>query len=236
MTVRADSLPGRVVAIVSRRAPAFQPRQGERTGLAWAVRAALPGTRDQAPPVGAVSASERGSLGGRVVPPTDPVVTVEPWRWGQIRAASVGVETARSARVMPSLVGLVAAGLLAAAAFALTTLAPVEDSAPAGPPPSSTAAVSPSQTVVRYFDAINARDYRTAWALGGRNLSKSYQAFTADFAGTTEDRVTILAASGDEVVVALSRQSTDGTTHGFHGTYTVHAGVIIAETLRSDPG
>jgi hypothetical protein len=40
--MRADSLAGRVVAVLSRRTPEFQPLPEERPGLAWNVRLALP--------------------------------------------------------------------------------------------------------------------------------------------------------------------------------------------------
>ncbi|WP_157856363.1 hypothetical protein [Actinacidiphila yeochonensis] len=216
------------MAIVSRRAPAFQPLPGERPGLAWAVRAALPGPRRQER-AKATAASDPPPA----VPATDPVVTVEPWRWSQVRAASVAVGSARSARVMPSLVGLVAACLLAAGGFALTTLAPGEVSAPAGPPPSSTAALGPQQTVERYFEAINAKDYRTAWNLGGRNFHQSYSTFAASFATTATTSVTIQSITGDVVAVILNTQDTEGKTHDYHGTYTVHDGVITAGSLKA---
>ncbi|MGW3037438.1 hypothetical protein ACWDCB_40360 [Streptomyces sp. NPDC001178] len=232
--MRANSLLGQVVAIVSRRAPAFQPRPSERTDLAWAVRAALPGTRSQEP-TEAATASEAGALpGSRVDPPTDLVVTVEPWRWNQVRAASLSVGNARSTKVMPTLVGLVAACLLAAGGFALTTLAPAGISAPAGPPPSPTATLGPWQTVVRYFEAINARDYRTAWSLGGRNLDASYDNFVAGFAGTETTSVTVHSVTGDVVAVVLKVTTTDGSTKSYHGTYTVRDGVITAGSLKAD--
>ncbi|WP_189957586.1 hypothetical protein [Streptomyces alanosinicus] len=232
--MRANSLPGRVVAIVSRRAPAFQPRPSEQTGLAWAVQAALPGTRRQEP-TEVDSASEAGTLpGSRVDPPTDLVVTVEPWRWPQIRAASLSVGNDRSMKDMPTLVGLVAACLLAAGGFALTTLAPGEISAPAGPPPSSTATLGPTQTVERYFDAVNERDYRTAWSLGGRNFGESYDTFVAGFADTATTSVTVQSVTGDVVAVALNVHAMDGSTKSYHGTYTVRDGVITAGSLKAD--
>jgi hypothetical protein len=234
MVVRANSLPGRVVAIVSRRAPAFQPRPGERTGLAWAVRAALPGTRGLEPAEAASASETRPLPGSRVGPPTDPVVTVEPWQWRQIRAASLSVDNSRSTKVMPTLVGLVAACLLAAGGFALTTLAPGESSAPAGPPPSSTAALGPKQTVERYFDAVNAMDYRTAWALGGRNFHESYDTFVAGFAGTATTSVTVRSVTGDVVAVVLNVHAENGSTRSYHGTYTVRDGVITEASLKPD--
>ncbi|MFF4490518.1 hypothetical protein ACFY0F_29225 [Streptomyces sp. NPDC001544] len=231
--MRANSLPGRVVAIVSRRAPAFQPRPSEQTGLAWAVQAALPGTRRQEP-TEAASTSEAGALpGSRVGPPSDLVVTVEPWRWHQTRAASPSVGNARSMKVMSTLVGLVAACLLAAGGFTLTALAPGETTAPAGPP-SPTATLGPTQTVVRYFDAINKRDYGTAWSLGGRNLGANYDTFVAGFAHTETTYVTILSVTGDVVTVELNVHTTDGSKKNYHGTYTVSDGVITAANVKVD--
>jgi hypothetical protein len=141
---------------------------------------------------------------------------------------------ARSFGPLSSFVGLVAAGLLAAAGFALTTLAPGESTAPAGPPPSPTATTGPAQTVQQYFDAINREDYRTAWALGGRNLGATYDDFAAGFAGTAHDSVTILSVTGDVVAVRLTSQATDGTTRHFRGSYTVHGGEIQAGSVRAE--
>lgn len=227
--MRAESLAGRVVAIVSRRAPAFQPLPGEQTGLAWAVRAALPGTRREQG-AEAAPASDRPDA----VPATDPLVTVEPSRWSQVQAASPAAVSARSSKIMPSLVGLVAACLLAAGGFALTTLAPGEVSAPAGPPPSSTATLGPQQTVERYFQAINARDYRTAWELGGRNLNPSYDGFASGFANTVTTSFTIQSVTDDVVALNVSVQTTDGTTQRYHGTYTVNDGIITKSSLKQE--
>ncbi|WUH88710.1 hypothetical protein OG900_38730 [Streptomyces sp. NBC_00433] len=227
--MRAESLAGRVVAIVSRRAPAFQPPAGERTGLAWAVRAALPGTRR---PEGAEAATT--SDAPHAVPVADPLVTVDPSRWSQVQAASLATSRMRSARIMPSLVGLVAAFLLAAGGFALTTLHPGEVSAPTGPRPSPTATLEPQQTVQRYFQAINAKDYRTAWDLGGRNLDPSYSSFIAGFATTATTSVTVQSVTGHVVAVQLSTQDKDGSTHEYHGTYTVDDGVITAGHLEAE--
>jgi hypothetical protein len=95
---------------------------------------------------------------------------------------------------------------------------------------SSTSTSAPLQgaagVVQAYFDAINARDYQRAWALGGKNVGQSYSAFAAGFATTEHDTVTMVEIQGDTVTADLTATQVDGTTRSFHGTYTVTDGTI----------
>jgi hypothetical protein len=86
--------------------------------------------------------------------------------------------------------------------------------------------------VQAYFAAINARDYATAWKLGGDNLSPSYAQFVAGFAGTAQDSVTIQSVVGDNVQVNLTAVQNDGTRELFSGTYIVSGGVILASNVQ----
>jgi len=74
----------------------------------------------------------------------------------------------------------------------------------------------------------NAKDYRTAWNLGGQNTGSSYSAFAAGFADTKRDVFTVSSVSGDVVAGRLDAPQADGTTKVFGGTYTV-AGDVISE-------
>ncbi|GAA4996061.1 DUF4352 domain-containing protein [Kitasatospora paranensis] len=110
---------------------------------------------------------------------------------------------------------------------------------PAGPTttvtrtaPAATTAPGARQVVEEYYAAIDARDYRRAWDLGGRNLSPSYRAFVAGFAGTAADTLTVTGARGDTVDVVLDALGTDGSHRFYTGSYTVRGGVIVAASLR----
>ncbi|MEU9407557.1 hypothetical protein AB0E08_18010 [Streptomyces sp. NPDC048281] len=96
--------------------------------------------------------------------------------------------------------------------------------------PSATASGGPSDVVTAYFAAISARDYRTAWSLGGKNLDSSYDSFVSGYATTERDTVTVVSVAGDEVQVTLDAVQTDGTTKSFDATYTVQNGVITSGT------
>ncbi|MER7747985.1 excalibur calcium-binding domain-containing protein [Streptomyces bacillaris] len=104
------------------------------------------------------------------------------------------------------------------------------------PSPSTSAALGAEATVVAYFDAINDRDYRAAWELGGKNLAGDYQAFVDGFAGTERDTVRILGVQGNTVRAELEALQTDGSLKLFEGTYTVRSGVITSADVREVTG
>jgi eukaryotic-like serine/threonine-protein kinase len=100
----------------------------------------------------------------------------------------------------------------------------------------SAAAPSPSQAdaadvVQRYFAAINAGDYATAWALGGQNLVGSYQDFVDGFADTVQDTLSVISVQGDTVQIELDAEQSDGSHRFYAGTYTVSDGVIVAADI-----
>jgi len=107
--------------------------------------------------------------------------------------------------------------------------APVTSGAfPVTPNPDSppTARTDPAAVVEGYFSAIDDRDYRIAWALGGKNTGSSYREFVQGFSGTAHDTVTILALDGNDVTARLVAGQDDGTVKTFQGTYTVTSGAI----------
>lgn len=114
---------------------------------------------------------------------------------------------------------------------------PATPATPAGPTATvtrtapATTAAGARQVVEEYYAAINARDYRRAWDLGGRNLAPSYQAFVAGFADTAADTLTVTGTRGDTVDVVLDARGTDGSHRVYTGSYTVRGGVIVAASL-----
>ncbi|MGW2460099.1 hypothetical protein HKX69_07900 [Streptomyces argyrophyllae] len=104
-------------------------------------------------------------------------------------------------------------------------------SSPAGTESTETAD-SPAGTVTRFFEAINERDYQTAWDLGGKNLDASYTSFVSGFATTERDDVTIESAQGETVWVDLLARQTDGTQKSYSGRYTVVDGVITDASMN----
>ncbi|MFI8372139.1 excalibur calcium-binding domain-containing protein [Streptomyces sp. NPDC085466] len=104
---------------------------------------------------------------------------------------------------------------------------------PSTPPkPTATPTADAASTVEAYFAAINARDYRRAWDLGGMNLGGSYESFQAGFADTVQDTVRIVDAQDGAVTVTLDALQTDGTVRSFEGTYEVRNGVIVDADVR----
>jgi len=98
-------------------------------------------------------------------------------------------------------------------------------SPPTAPPPT---AADPAGTVGAFFAAINARDYRRAWDLGGRNLAASYEVFAKGFANTAHVDVIIAGSSGTTVNAQLHATNSDGSKQNFNGSYTVVHGVVTA--------
>lgn len=104
------------------------------------------------------------------------------------------------------------------------------------PPPATTTTTSvasvPESVVRAYFDAINAKDYQRAWALGGKNVGQPFEAFAAGFAATDRDDITIVSVQGNVVTAELTAFQTDGTSRKFRGTYTVTGDAITRFAVR----
>lgn len=111
---------------------------------------------------------------------------------------------------------------------ASTSPSPTPDSEPSTPDatPSADVPAGPASTVAAYYAAINGKDYRRAWALGGSATGSSYPEFTAGFATTAKDTFTLISVSRDVVTGRLSALQTNGSTHVYEGTYTVSGNAI----------
>jgi hypothetical protein len=90
-----------------------------------------------------------------------------------------------------------------------------------------------ARTVVAYYDAINRRDFTTAWSLGGSRIAGGggYAKYANGFATTAWDTLTVTDVRGNTVHVVLSAVQTDGSTRTFSGTYTVSGGVIAGSHM-----
>ncbi len=108
--------------------------------------------------------------------------------------------------------------------------------APSTAPEGSAAARDAASVVEDYYAAVNARDFRRAWDLGGKHLGGSYDAFVAGFADTAHDSVHVTGVRGDTVSVALDAEQRDGSVRSFAGTYTVRDGVIVGADIRAAAG
>ncbi|WP_370217495.1 DUF4352 domain-containing protein [Kitasatospora sp. GAS1066B] len=97
--------------------------------------------------------------------------------------------------------------------------------------PGTSSATDPQQVVTNYFAAVNAHDFATAWALGGKNLAHDYQSFVAGFSTTSLDTLTVTGVQGGTVTVQLDATQTDGSHHLFVGSYTVQNGVITGANV-----
>jgi hypothetical protein len=95
---------------------------------------------------------------------------------------------------------------------------------------STSTSAEPRAVVAAYFDAINNRDYQTAWDLGGKNLDADYASFAAGFATTQRDTISDVSVQGAVVRLTLNALSTDGTSRSYDAAYTVHDGEITSGT------
>ncbi|GAB3161531.1 hypothetical protein GCM10027258_78670 [Amycolatopsis stemonae] len=90
-----------------------------------------------------------------------------------------------------------------------------------------------ARTVIAYYDAINRRDFATAWSLGGSRIAGGggYTKYVNGFTTTSWDTLTVTDVRGSTVSVVLSAVQTDGSTRTFSGTYTVSGGVITGSHI-----
>jgi len=129
---------------------------------------------------------------------------------------------------VPSVVGVPVAAPVSTTVVAVP--APVYVQPPAYTAPTDTAE---ARTVVAYYDAINRRDFATAWSLGGSRIAGGggYAKYVNGFATTSWDTLTVTDVRGSTVSVVLSAVQTDGSIRTFAGTYTVSGGVITGSHM-----
>ena len=117
--------------------------------------------------------------------------------------------------------------VLAVAGFAAKTLASrAHTGGPTAPPTSSPAVLGPRAVVEAYFAAINAREWRRVWLLGGKNFGQTYSQMVAGYRSTVSDVLSGIVVHGDSVSLRLTARHADGTVHTYQASYVVHHGVI----------
>ncbi|MFE7311822.1 hypothetical protein ACFU7T_01715 [Streptomyces sp. NPDC057555] len=102
------------------------------------------------------------------------------------------------------------------------------DDLPTTPDPTPTAD-SPSALVERFYAAINAHDFATAWELGGKNIGgAAYGDWVAGYGTTRQITVSAMGTTSPDKAGAVVRAlQNDGTVKVYQGTYTVSDGTIV---------
>lgn len=110
------------------------------------------------------------------------------------------------------------------------------------PHPSTTDSDNPAQVIRAYYDAINRRDFRTAfmlWSDSGRASGKTLEQFEAGFAGTDSSLVEIgeagrvEGAAGSrfvEIPVTIRAWRKNGPAQLFGGSYVLRRAVVDGAT------
>lgn len=108
--------------------------------------------------------------------------------------------------------------------------------------PASSSAQAATDVIRRYYAAIDAGEYRAAyalWADGGARSGQSYEEFAAGFAGTTSvevdvgDAGRVEGAAGSRYVtvpVEIRAATADGRTQRLSGSYTLRMSVVDGAT------
>ena len=110
------------------------------------------------------------------------------------------------------------------------------------PPAESATDSTPADVIRQYYAAINARDYRRAYAMwgdSGRDSHQTFEQFSAGFAetaavhGAIGEPGPIEGAAGSRYVdipVVISATKKDGTKERFRGKYTLRRSVVTGAT------
>lgn len=143
--------------------------------------------------------------------------------------------------------GIVAMALVLASCGPRPTPQASADSAVAAMPdtiphPAAADTTDPTQVIRSYYDAINRRDFRTAfmlWGDSGRASGKTLEQFEAGFADTDSSQVDVgeagrvEGAAGSrfvEVPVTIHAWKRDGSAQEFTGSYVVRRAVVDGAT------
>jgi hypothetical protein len=93
--------------------------------------------------------------------------------------------------------------------------------------PLALSADSPRAVVDSYFAAINHRDWRKVWRLGGQNLHQSYDAMVDGYHQTFRDWVQAVSVVGDQASVVVRARETDGEIQLYQMDFRIQGGVIV---------
>jgi hypothetical protein len=204
-------------------------------GLPTLRAPAMPAAAGRAVPPAAYSPtapSELGSPGGAGPDPRP--VAEEAWITPSRQDAGPGSMPPRGARRSGPIWAAVAGVAILAAAVAGIVLHssgggnPSGPANPAGPAAAASVSSAPRAVVEAYYAAINARDWRRVWRLGGKNLGQSYGSMVAGFRTTSRDVVTITTVQGSAVAARIRAYETTGAVQTYALHYTVRDGVITS--------
>jgi hypothetical protein len=130
---------------------------------------------------------------------------------------------------------IVAAGVVIAVHIAGQSSA-LPERVPSTTPTSSVsvpAGKDPAAVVRAYYKALNNGNFAKAWALGGKNLGQSFQAFIAEFAQDANIGIMSVTSAGNTVTAKTQAIELDGETQVINLTYTVVNGVITAVSKQA---
>ncbi|MGW3009086.1 hypothetical protein ACWC9R_09630 [Streptomyces sp. NPDC001219] len=113
------------------------------------------------------------------------------------------------------------------------TLPPTDFPSPT-PTYSSPSPDNPSAVVEEYYRDINARDFSSAWDLGGKNIGgNSYTQWVSGYNSTVAISLSAVdSGSAGQVSAVLRAVQTDGSVRVYQGTYTVSGGEIISASIK----
>ncbi len=167
--------------------------------------------------------------------------------------AAVPQRMTTDARLMLSVVACAALTVIVVMVHAGTagprpvpTASPRATSHAAGvPSPSAVAHVSrqapppgPAEVVREFVAAINRRDWRQVWDLGGKNLGRgpyaTYAGMISGYQGTIRDVLTQIHASGSTVTGNFLAYQAGNVVQPYRFKYTVRGAVIISGYQQAD--
>jgi len=99
-------------------------------------------------------------------------------------------------------------------------------------------APGPAQVVREYVTAINRRDWRQVWDLGGKNLGRApyatYAGMISGYQGTIRDALTEMHVSGNTVTGHFLAYQAGNVIQPYRFHYTVRSGVIVSGYQHKD--
>jgi len=90
----------------------------------------------------------------------------------------------------------------------------------------------PRAVLNSYFAAINNRDWRRVWRLGGENSSPSYRKMVDDYSSIDRDVVRAIRVTGDHAVVRVRAYDADGQYQLYQMYFVISDGVIVRATQQ----
>jgi len=90
----------------------------------------------------------------------------------------------------------------------------------------------PRAVVDSYFAAINQRDWRRAWQLGGESSSPSYRDMIDEYASTEQDVIRVMRVDGNQAIVRVRAYQADGKCQVYQMYFVVQDGMIVHATQQ----